>query len=155
MESKEARIVTDLEGAERQLFIRGKEIYDREGFCITCHQAEGEGLDGSGFPPLAGTEWASGSEERLIKLTLKGLLGPIDVLGKSYPGQVPMMPFEGLLDDDEMAAVLTYVRNAFGDKASAISPEKVKAIRSATRNRTDFYSPEELLKEHPDGAEVH
>jgi hypothetical protein len=67
-----------------------------------------------------------------------------------------MMPFEGLLDDDEMAAVLTYVRNAFGDKASAISPDKVKEIRSATRDRTDFYSPEELLKEHPArGAEIH
>ena len=156
MERKEALIVTHLEGAELQLFIKGKEIYDQEGFCITCHQAEGEGLDGSGFPPLAGTEWASGSEERLIKLTLKGLLGPIDVLGKSYSGQVPMMPFEGLLDDDEMAAVLTYVRNAFGDKASVISPDEVKEIRSATRDRTDFYSPEELLKEHPArGAEIH
>ena len=59
-----------------------------------------------------------------------------------------MMPFEGVLNDDEMAAVLTYVRNAFGDKASAISPEEVKAIRSATRDRTEFYSSEELLKEH-------
>ena len=156
MERTEALIVTHLEGAERQLFIKGKEIYDQEGFCITCHQAEGEGLDGSGFPPLAGTEWASGSKERLIKATLKGLLGPIDVLGKSYSGQVPMMPFEGLLDDDEMAAVLTYVRNAFGDKASAISPDEVKEIRFATRDRTDFYSPEELLKEHPArGTEVH
>jgi hypothetical protein len=48
------------------------------------------------------------------------------------------------------------VRNAFGDKASAIFPEEVKEIRSATRDRTDFYSPEELLKEHPArGAEIH
>ena len=155
LERREALVKTDLEGAERELFIRGKEIYDREGSCVTCHQAEGEGLEAVGFPPLAGTEWASGSEERLIKLTLKGLLGPIEVLGKSYPGQVPMMPFEGVLNDDEMAAVLTYVRNAFGDKASAISPEEVKAIRSATRDRTEFYSSEELLKEHPDGEKVH
>src|SRR5690606_7713357 len=59
-EKKEEGIVTDLQGAERELYIKGKEIYIREGFCITCHQADGAGLTASGFPPLAGTPWVTG-----------------------------------------------------------------------------------------------
>lgn len=148
-ERRDVLVRTDLRGADKDLFVKGKEIYERDGLCMTCHQADGEGLGASGFPPLAGTEWTTGSEERLIKLTLKGLLGPIEVLGKAYPGQVPMMPFEGMLDDDEVAAVLTYVRNAFGNRASPIYSEKVKEVRAATEGDTDFYSPEELLRKHP------
>ena len=148
-EVKEEAVQTHLEGAERESFIKGKEIYAKEGYCATCHQADGKGLAASGFPPLAGTRWVQGDEERLIKLTLHGLLGPIEVLGEKYPGQVPMTPFGGLLKDEDMAAVLTFVRNSFGNRASAISPEQVKAVREATQGRTGFYSPEELLKEHP------
>jgi mono/diheme cytochrome c family protein len=54
-----------------------------------------------------------------------------------------------MLNDEEVAAVLTYVRNSFGNKASAINTEKVKAVRNATKNKIGFYSPEELLKQHP------
>jgi mono/diheme cytochrome c family protein len=146
---KEEPILTDLKGNERDLFVKGKAIYARDGYCNTCHQSNGKGLESSGFPPLAGTTWVTGSEERLIKLVLKGLYGPIDVLGKKYPGQVPMTPFAGMLNDDEVAAVLTYVRNSFGNKASAILAEKVKATRASVQDKTGFYSPEELLKQHP------
>ncbi len=134
---------------ERELYFAGLEIYERDGFCATCHQRDGKGLSASGFPPLAGTKWVLGNEDRLIKLALKGLMGPIEVLGKQYPGQVPMTPYEGLLSDEEMAAVLTYVRNSFGNVASAITPEKVKAVRALTDSKSGFYSPEELLKQHP------
>lgn len=146
---KEKPIITDLKGTERELFIKGKAIYARDGFCNTCHQSNGKGLESSGFPPLVGNPWVTGSEERMIKLVLKGLYGPIDVLGKQYPGQVPMTPFAGMLNDDEVASVLTYVRNSFGNKSSAISAEKVKATRAAVKDKTGFYSPEELLKQHP------
>ena len=78
-------------------------------------------------------------------------MGPIVVNGKSYPGQVPMTPFENLLTADETAAVLTYIRNAFGNKAAPISPEKVKEVRGQIKDKKGFYSPEELLKEHPHG----
>lgn len=145
----ELAIQTDLKGAERDLFIKGKAIYAREGFCNTCHQADGKGLVTSGFPPLTATNWVTGNNERLIKLVLKGLHGPIEVLGKKYPGQVPMTPFEGMLNDDEVAAVLTYVRNSFGNKEPAISPNKVKEVRAAVKDKTGFYSPEELLRQHP------
>ena len=60
-----------------------------------------------------------------------------------------MMAFKGLLNDDEIAAVLTYVRNSFGNKASVIDPDKVKEIREATKDRNKFYTADELLQEHP------
>lgn len=145
---KQAVATTNLKGNDLILFNQGRQIYAKEGYCGTCHQPDGKGLEASGFPPLSGA-WVTGNDERLIKIALKGLLGPIEVNGKKYPGQVPMTPFAGLLKDDEVAAVLTYVRNSFGNKGAAISPEKVKQVRAATEAKKDFYSPEQLLKDHP------
>ncbi|MEP4077156.1 PVC-type heme-binding CxxCH protein [Haloferula sp.] len=133
---------------EKKRFLAGHEIYYREGHCVTCHQADGEGLPNAGFPPIAGTMWSQGSQDRLIKLTLHGLMGPIKVREQEYPGLVPMTPFAGMLDDEEVAAVLTYVRNSFGNKAAAVTPEAVSKVRAETGTRS-FYSPEELLLEHP------
>ncbi|MCE7066899.1 PVC-type heme-binding CxxCH protein [Dyadobacter sp. CY326] len=148
---KEKQEVTQsgLKGKELVMYTLGKTIYSKEGYCATCHQPDGKGLTASGFPPLTTNSWVLGSDERLIKLVLKGLLGPIDVNGQKYPGQVPMTPFAGLLNDDEMAAVLTYVRNSFGNKGAVITPDQVKKVRAATESKKDFYSPDQLLKEHP------
>lgn len=148
-EKKEEDIKSNLSGGDLELFNIGKEIYNRDGYCSTCHQPDGRGLSASLFPPIVGTPWVLGSEERLIKLVLKGLLGPIEVLGREYPGQVPMTPYEGMLNDNEIAAVLTYVRNSFGNQASPIRPEKVKEVRASVADRKGFYSPADLLKEHP------
>ena len=142
-------IKTHLTGSEREQFITGKAIYEREGLCATCHQADGKGLEAAGFPPLAGTRWVLEDPDRLIKLSLKGLMGPIEVKGKKYPGAVPMTPHEGQLSDNELAAVLTYVRNAFGNQASTIRGDQVFHIREAIEDKKGFYTPEELLKEHP------
>ncbi|MCK5920992.1 MAG: c-type cytochrome, partial [Methylococcales bacterium] len=140
-----------LSKAEAKLYVKGADVYSREAHCGTCHQANGMGLPAAGFPPLAGTKWATGNPERLIKLAIKGLFGPIEVKGKVLPGVVPMTPFEYILKDDEMAATLTYVRNSFGNKASAITPEQVKAVRESIKGKKDMYVPAELLKEHPHG----
>lgn len=148
-EKKEEDIKSSLTGSDRELFVLGKEIYAREGYCETCHQPNGKGLTASGFPPLAGTPWVTGDQERLIKIVLKGLMGPISVLGQDYPGQVPMTPFEGMLDDSEVAAVLTYVRNSFGNQASAISPDLVKKVREDIKDHEGFFQPADLLKVHP------
>ena len=91
----------------------------------------------------------TGNTDRLIKLTLKGLMGPIEVMGVQYPGQVPMTPFEHMLKDDEISAVLTYVRNSFGNKASPVTIDQVAKIRNNYLGKLGLYSPEELLKEHP------
>jgi glucose/arabinose dehydrogenase/mono/diheme cytochrome c family protein len=148
-EKKEETIKSRLTGRDLELFNIGKEIYARDGFCGTCHMPDGRGLPTSLFPPIVGTPWVLGSEERLIKLVLKGLMGPIEILGQKYPGQVPMTPYEGMLNDNEIAAVLTYVRNSYGNQAPAIRPEKVKEVRAAVADKKGFYSPEELLREHP------
>ncbi|GAB3492455.1 GDSL-type esterase/lipase family protein [Spirosoma knui] len=146
---KEVATTSNLRGEDLALHTLGKQIFAKEGYCITCHQADGKGLTASGFPPLTGTKWVQGDEERLIKIVLKGMMGPIEVNGKTYPGQVPMTPFGGLLNDREVAAVLTYVRNAFGNQSSPIYPDKVKKVRASIESKKDFYSPDQLLKEHP------
>ena len=147
--TKEKEIITDLKGDDLTMFTLGKSVYERDGHCITCHQGDGKGLTASGFPPLAGAKWVTGDLERLIKVTLNGVYGPINVLGKDYPGQVPMTPFKGLLKDDEIAGVLTYIRNSFGNKASTVSEDQVKKIRAETVDKKGFYTPEELIKAHP------
>ena len=123
---------------------RGAEIYARDGHCATCHQPDGAGLAASGFPPLAGTSWVTGDDERLIRVTLNGLMGELELDGVTYPGLVPMTPFGDLLDDDELAAVLTYVRNAFGNHAPAVSARRVAEVREASASKVGFYTPEEL-----------
>jgi mono/diheme cytochrome c family protein/glucose/arabinose dehydrogenase len=142
-------MVTNLKGDELAMFKKGKLIYEKDGYCETCHQENGMGLPASGFPPLAGTDWVLGSDERLIKITLNGLHGPIEVLGRKYPGQVPMTQFRGLLNDDEVAQVLTYVRNAFGNSAPIVDAKDVKAIRADTEDMKGFYLPEDLKKQYP------
>ena len=135
---------TNLTGEALDMYLLGKDIYQREGFCATCHQADGKGLFSSGYPPLANTDWVNGDEERLIKLTLHGLYGPMEVNGKEYPGTVPMTPFGGMLNNDEVAAVLTYVRNAFGNSSDPISPVTVSTVRLATESQEGFYKAAEL-----------
>lgn len=151
---KQDSIITDLTGIDLGLYTLGKEIFEKDGYCGTCHQHDGKGIKASGFPPLSGTKWVLENEERLIKLTLKGLYGPINILGTDYPGQVPMTPYEGLLNDREIAAVLTYVRNSFGNKASVIKASKVAEVRDQIKDKSGFFKPEELLKEHPHIKEI-
>ncbi len=137
-----------LNDAEKKQFLAGHEIYFRDAHCATCHQPDGKGIDPA-FPPLANSSWVAGDPTRAIKVTLHGLMGPLELNGKQYPGQVPMTPFGGILKDDEVAAVLTYVRNTFGNTGSAVSPQEVSKVREASKSQQLFYSPSELLKEHP------
>ncbi len=140
-----------LTAADAKLYKLGAEVFARDSHCITCHQENGAGLDPI-YPPLAGSPWVTGNEERLIKLTLHGLYGPIEVKGKKYdPGKgvPPMTPFQALLKDEEIAAVLTFVRNSWGNKAGPVKPGAVGEVRAATKDRTMFWKPEELLKLHP------
>ena len=139
----------NLTGNDLTRYQKGKEIYGREGFCITCHQVDGQGLKQSGFPPLSQTKWVTGNKERLIKIALNGLYGPIEVKGEQYPGQVPMTAYGNMLNDEEIAAVLTYVRNSFGNNASVITAEEVGEVRNKTKNKSGFYTPQELLETHP------
>ncbi len=129
-------------------FLAGQKIYHREGHCVTCHQPNGKGLDPA-FPSLEKNAWVEGDPERMIKVAMYGLMGPLEINGKKYDGQVPMTPFAGMLKDEEIAAVLTFVRNSFGNKADPIAAPQVKSVRDANPGRVQFWSTEELLKAHP------
>lgn len=143
-------VASHLKGDDYEKFVKGKAFYETEGYCITCHQESGGGLQAGGYPTLVDQAWVLGNEERLIKLTLNGIYGPMDVMGIHYEGQVPMMAFRNVLEDDQIAAVLTYVRNAFGNKASVIDSETVKRVRKETEDKEGFWTADELLKLHPD-----
>ena len=108
--------------------------------CAACHQAQGQGLAGV-FPPLAGSEWVTGSAERLVKVVLHGLTGPVQVAGEEYSG---MMPPWGSLSDAEVAAVSTYVRNTWGNQAPAVSAQEVARIRAANAARSTPWTAREL-----------
>ncbi|MGI9473641.1 MAG: PVC-type heme-binding CxxCH protein [Rubripirellula sp.] len=140
-----------LSRADKKVYKKGSEIYQRESHCATCHLAHGKG-NANVYPSLVDSPWVNGSEERLIKMTLHGLWGKMTVHGKTYDparGVPPMTAFRSLLKDDELAAVLTFVRNTWGNKSSTVSPESVKKVRAATIDRTVFWKPDELLAEHP------
>jgi glucose/arabinose dehydrogenase/mono/diheme cytochrome c family protein len=133
---------------EKKQYLAGQEIYFRDGHCTTCHQPNGQGLDPA-FPSLAKSPWVNGNTERLIKLSLYGIMGPLELNGKKYDGSVPMTPFGGLLKDEELASVLTFVRNSFGNEAKAVTGGEVRRVREATGQRATLYTVEELLREHP------
>jgi mono/diheme cytochrome c family protein len=150
-ETSKAEPEPKLPAEDLELWRVGKEVFARDAHCAICHQADGKGIAGI-YPPLAGSEWVTGNEERLIKLTLNGLMGPITVKGVDYDpnkGVPPMTPFGPLLTDKELAGVLTYIRNSFGNQAPPVKPETVAKTRESTKGKVGFYSPEELLKEHP------
>lgn len=134
--------LTELAGSIPEPPTPGETMYEMA--CLACHQPEAKGLPGV-YPPLAGSDWALGDKSRLIRIVLHGLTGPIAVKGENYgaPGAVPM-PAMGGLNDQQIADVLTYVRGAFGNKASAVTPEEVKAIRAATASRDQPWTATEL-----------
>ncbi len=115
----------------------GSRVYQQN--CQACHQADGQGVPGA-FPPLVETEWVTGSEERLVRVVLHGLQGPIEVRGEEYSGV--MAPF-GHLSDQNVAAVLTYIRQEWGNDASEVSEETVAEIRREVGSR-GAWTAEEL-----------
>lgn len=105
----------------------GEKVYSF--YCGTCHQRDGQGASGR-FPPLAKASYVTGDKNLLISIVLKGMEGPIEVNGEQYNGTMPQHSFLG---DGEIANVLTYIRENFGNKASAVTPEEVAKIREALK----------------------
>lgn len=126
------------------LFAKGQGIYAT--YCSVCHQSTGQGLPGQ-FPPLAESDWVNTpGSARLIRLVLNGIQGPITVNGQAFNGAMP--PWRDLLTDEAVASVLTYVRQNqnWGNEASPVTPDQVKAIRDETAGRVTAWNPEELLR---------
>lgn len=122
--------------------IDGSAIFQAK--CVACHQANGQGIPGV-FPPLAASEWVTGKPEILANILLHGINGKINVKGTDYNGQMPA--FKDLLKDDELTAVLSYIRSDWGNKAEAIDETLIKNVREATKTRDKSYNGgEELSK---------
>lgn len=119
----------------------GKKVFTST--CAACHQANGMGVPGT-FPPLAGSEWATGNEERVIRIVLHGLSGPLKVHGQEFNNV--MAPLGGLLKDEQIANVLSYVRSEWGNSAPEVQPETVAKVRADTAARTTHWTAAELEK---------
>lgn len=119
----------------------GKKVYVAN--CATCHQANGLGIPAM-FPPLAGSEWVTGSEERIIRIVLHGLNGPITVAGHDYNNVMPGLG--GVLKDEQIANVLSYIRAEWGNTAPEVQPETVAKVRADTAGRTTPWTAAELLQ---------
>ncbi|MBI1246628.1 c-type cytochrome [bacterium] len=136
--------------ADPNVMALGKEIFLRESHCATCHQPHGQGLPNL-YPPIDGSLWAIGNEDRLIALALDGMHGKVEVKGKVYssPPLPPMTGFRQLLNDEEMAAVLTYVRNSWSNRAKPIDAAQVAKIRDIDRGDATFWHVNDLMAKYP------
>ena len=124
--------------AAQQQMAFGQRVYQQQ--CITCHQAGGRGVSGI-YPTLHQTKWTEGDRGRLIRLVLHGMEGPVEIKGETYDQRMQPLSY---LTDEQVAAVLTYVRQNFGNDASAVAPQEVAAVRAATSGRQSVWNPDTL-----------
>lgn len=132
----------DAAGGATSLVATGEQKYGQ--ICASCHMANGQGIEGN-FPPLAGSEWLLGNPDVPISIVLHGLQGEIEVKGAKYNGA--MQPW-AMLPDEDIAAILTYTRQAWGNSAGPVTPEQVKAIRDKAGNRA-AWTADELRSTYP------
>ncbi|GAB3246535.1 c-type cytochrome [Chitinimonas naiadis] len=110
--------------------------------CVACHQAGGTGVPGV-FPPLAGSEWVNGDPGVVTQILLHGISGKLTVKGQPFQGQMPN--FSGKFNDEEMAAVLTHIRKAWGNTGTPIDAAAVKVQRDKSKDRTAPWNGDQEL----------
>ncbi len=130
-----------LSAEQQRLVDAGREVYSM--ICTACHQPHGGG--GAGVaPPLAGSDWVSGPPERLARVVLHGLYGPIEVNGQRWNLHMPGLGASGILSDEKIAGVLSYVRRAWGNTSAPVEPSLIAGVRKETAARTFPWRAEEL-----------
>ena len=118
----------------------GKRIYSS--ICAACHQPNGMGTPGM-FPPLAGSDWVNvEGHQRMIKIVLNGLSGPLTVSGQQFNNV--MVPLRDTLKDEDIANVISFVRQEWGNKGGPVTAEEVKKLREATKDKGGSWTPDEL-----------
>ena len=132
--------VIALTSEQQDRFDTGRDLYMIS--CGACHQPHGLGQEGLA-PPLKDSDWSTGSKDRMIRIVLHGLQGPIEVHGKKWE---LIMPGLAVFDDEQIASIMTYVRREWGHTASPVDPSEVKTIRDQYPGREDMWTVEELLK---------
>ncbi|RPA67097.1 cytochrome C [Cyclobacteriaceae bacterium YHN15] len=119
----------ELDNLETGMIESGAQVYNL--YCGTCHQRDGKG-DGNRFPPIHNSQVVNGKNRPLIELILKGLEGSITVKGVAYNG---VMPSHSFLSNNEISAVLTYIRKNFGNDSPSISAYEVGTVRKLVENQ--------------------
>ncbi len=137
-----AQVQTPAVTAAADPILVGRRVYNN---CMACHQQDGAGLAGQ-FPPLAGSQWVVGEPTALVRILLQGLQGEVVVAGKTYNG---IMPAWERLPDEQIAGVLTYIRQAWNNQASPITAEAVALERKNTAGRTEAWKATELTQSAP------
>ena len=128
----------------QQQLQRGQLVFAK--ICAPCHQNDGNGSASQNAPPLVGSEWVLANDpSRIIRIVLHGLQGPITVKGREW-GQGAMFAWGSVLNDEEIALVLSYVRNSWGNKAPTVTADQVKKARVETKDWSGYMSVEELNK---------
>lgn len=125
--------------AQEHRVAAGQQLYTQ--VCAACHQPHGGGNAGVA-PPLAGSDWIAGPPERLARVVLHGLYGPIQVNGQTWNLHMPGLA--AAFDDEKIAGVLSYIRRAWGNAAPPVEPALVAAVRKETAARTLPWRAEEL-----------
>lgn len=103
---------------------RGEKVYNR--VCLACHQSDGSGVPMM-YPPVIESEYISGNTDSLIVIILEGLSGPMVVKGEEYNSIMPAM--KDVLDDQEVADLINYLRNSYGNSGEFVRPEDVAVMR--------------------------
>jgi mono/diheme cytochrome c family protein len=124
-----AATLAKLTPEQRKLYDRGRSAF---AVCAACHQDEGQGMKGLA-PALAGSPWANGSAQALVRIVLNGKVD-----------QLAMPGLATALDDTTIAAILTYVRRSWGNEAAPIDAQTVESIRGVVSHRDEPWSDEEL-----------
>jgi mono/diheme cytochrome c family protein len=135
-----------LSGEHLASFNKGKALYSGAAACFGCHGAGGEGVLNLG-PPLDESEWVVGNPERLIKLLLHGMTGPVTVAGIEYKpsADMPGLMQNPTLKDSDIADIATYIRHEWSNKAGQIKADVVTRLRKETADRTGSpYTAKEL-----------
>ncbi|TDG14101.1 DUF1080 domain-containing protein [Seongchinamella unica] len=132
--------ITPLSPEQIALMEQGKAYYPT---CGNCHGANGAGTAGLA-PALAGAGWVTGPPEWLARIILQGLAGPIEVNGEQWNGLMPPHGHLAELDNDTLAGLMTYIRRSWGNKASPVSIEQVREIRTASADRNRPWTAQEL-----------
>jgi nitrite reductase (NO-forming) len=116
-----------LTGADQATMDRGAKVY--KGYCSSCHQANGQGLS-TIYPPLAKSDWLKNTpKEKVIEAVVYGLKGPITVNGKKYNGVMNPLPTN--FKDEDIAAVITYVYNSWGNPGTVVTVADVQKVKAA------------------------
>lgn len=122
--TKQKAPATKAQAVSAAVMANGKKIYGQS--CLACHMADGGGVPNMN-PPLSKTSYVLGDKTRLIKVILNGLATGEEIEGETYTN---VMPAHNFLKDQEIADVLSFVRNSFGNKAGVVSAAEVKSVRA-------------------------